>query len=72
MAEGREEGFVRGREFAVADVVIRLLTKRFGTLSEEVQDSIRSLDVRALEGLSEALLDFSSLDELDSWLQSGE
>jgi predicted transposase/invertase (TIGR01784 family) len=50
------------------NLVIRLLTKRFGELSEEVKSSISGLPLPVLENLSEALLDFSSLADLQVWL----
>ena len=66
--EGREEGWEKGREDATTRLIIRQLEKRFGTLSEATQDKITALTIEALEELSEALLDFSHLDDLDAWL----
>lgn len=48
--------------------MIRLLTKRFGELSEELRSHISSLPLPVLEDLSEALLDFTSLADLQVWL----
>lgn len=60
MAEGREE--------EAAKLVMRLLTKRFGLVSKEIHSEISSLPLASLEDLSEALLDFTSLADLQTWL----
>ncbi|MDJ0619984.1 MAG: Rpn family recombination-promoting nuclease/putative transposase [Calothrix sp. MO_192.B10] len=67
--EGRQEGIQEGRQEAIVNIVLRLLTKRFGQLSEEMRFSISSLPLPVLEDLSEALLDFTSLADLQSWLE---
>lgn len=66
--EIKEEGREEVRE-AMANAISRQLTKRLGTLSEEMRSSISSLPVSALEDLGEALLDFTSLNDLQSWLE---
>ncbi|BAY96349.1 hypothetical protein NIES37_02810 [Tolypothrix tenuis PCC 7101] len=58
------------KEEAIANLVIRLLTKRFGELSEETRSAISHLSLPVLEDLSEALLDFTSLADLQAWLAS--
>jgi hypothetical protein len=45
------------------------LTKQFGELSVETRASISALLLPVLEDLSEALLDFTSLADLQVWLQ---
>ncbi|MEM8502940.1 MAG: DUF4351 domain-containing protein [Cyanobacteria bacterium P01_D01_bin.1] len=47
---------------------MRLLRKRFGELSEDIQSSVSALSVPILEELGEALLDFSEVAELQSRL----
>ncbi|MCF4965990.1 Rpn family recombination-promoting nuclease/putative transposase [Nostoc sp. CMAA1605] len=66
--EIKEEGREEGREEATINLIIRLLTKRFGELSEEMRASIADLPLPVLEDLSEALLDFGSLADLQTWL----
>ncbi|MEA5525476.1 DUF4351 domain-containing protein [Nodularia spumigena] len=46
------------------------MTKRFGELSEEMRSSIYGLSLPILEDLSEAFLNFTSLNDLQSWLES--
>lgn len=62
--EGREEGI----EEATVKLIIRLLTKRFGTISGELRSAITDLPLPILEDLSEALLDFTSQADLQTWL----
>jgi hypothetical protein len=54
------------------NLVIRQLIKRFGKVSKKIRTSISSLPLDKLEDLSEALLDFSSLDDLLAWLAKSE
>lgn len=64
--EAKEEG----EEEATLRLVMRLLTKRFGEISEEIRSSISGLPLTTLENLSEALLDFTSLTDLQAWLEA--
>jgi predicted transposase YdaD len=57
-----------GIEQATFNLVIRLLTKRFGELSAEIRSSISALPLPVMENLSEALLDFTNLNDLQIWL----
>jgi predicted transposase YdaD len=68
--EIKEVGLEQGREEATLNLVIRLLTKRFGEISQEKRSSISTLSLPVLEDLSEALLDFTSLTDLQTWLAS--
>ncbi|MEH2245701.1 Rpn family recombination-promoting nuclease/putative transposase [Nostoc sp.] len=66
--EGREEGLEEGREEATVNIVNRLLKKRFGEVTPEMRSAITGLPLPVLEDLSEALLDFTSVADLQSWL----
>jgi predicted transposase/invertase (TIGR01784 family) len=66
--EWLEHGLEQGREEEAVNLVIRQLTKRFGEISQEICKSISSLPLPILEDLSEALLDFTSLTDLQTWL----
>ncbi len=53
-----------------ANIVIRQISKRIGQkLSEEIALRISSLPLLVLEDLSEALLDFTTLADFQSWLE---
>ncbi|MEH1838276.1 MAG: Rpn family recombination-promoting nuclease/putative transposase [Nostoc sp.] len=57
-----------GREEATVNLVMRQLKKRFGELTPEMRSAITGLPLSVLEDLSEALLDFTSVADLQSWL----
>ena len=64
-----EEGLQRGRLEGELAVIMRLLTRRIGTVEPELDDRIRQLSLTQLEDLAEALLDFSDKEDLVVWLQ---
>ncbi|MCU0567910.1 MAG: DUF4351 domain-containing protein [Oculatellaceae cyanobacterium Prado106] len=49
---------------------MRLLSRRVGLLSDEVRSQISQLSIAQLDDLAEALLDFSSAEDLTTWLQT--
>ena len=49
-------------------LVLRQLTRRFGTLNVHTTRSIESLSQEQLETLAEDLLDFIKIEELGDWL----
>ena len=61
--EGREEGIQRERM-----LVLRLLTRKVGELPEDVRQIVETLSLEELENLGEALLDFTSIADLQRWL----
>lgn len=63
--EGREEGKVEGER----KVVLRLLNRRVGNIPDAFLSQIQELSVEQLEALGDALLDFSTLADLERWLQ---
>jgi hypothetical protein len=63
-ARGREEGISQGKE----TLVIRLLRRRFGAVSEAVTSRLERLSAAQLDDLGEALLDFRVPADLDQWL----
>jgi predicted transposase YdaD len=67
-AEGREEG----RSQEAINLILRLLTKRFGVVSGSLRSRISGLPLAVLEDLSEAILDFRSLADLQVWLTEQE
>lgn len=51
-------------------LIRRLLNRKVGALSDELQAQIQRLSVTQLEELGEALLDFDGLTDLAHWLQT--
>ncbi|NES20125.1 MAG: Rpn family recombination-promoting nuclease/putative transposase [Symploca sp. SIO3E6] len=63
--EAKEEG----RQEEAVELVVRLLLRRCGQLSKDLRERITSLSLPVLESLSEALLDFAELSDLEAWLE---
>ena len=55
-----------------ASLLLRQLAKVCGRLPEDITNRIRSLPFQQIEALSEALLDFRSLADLQNWLGHGD
>lgn len=67
--EGRQEGRQEGRLEGEAHLIVRQLSRRFGSLSAELLQQVRSLSSAELESLSDALLDFQTIADLEAWLK---
>lgn len=64
-----QEILEEGKQEEALLMVMRLLTRRFGTLAPEVQARLGELSIAHLEDLAEALLDFSEAADVMAWLQ---
>jgi predicted transposase/invertase (TIGR01784 family) len=67
--EGRQEGKQEGKQEEALAMIMRPLTRRFGTLDAELISRLGELSVTQLEDLIEALFDFSDVSDLVNWLQ---
>ncbi len=71
-AEGIKEGEAKGKAEGIKEgeisLILRQLKRRIGDINAEDENRITGLSVEQLEALGEALLDFSSGDDLSSWL----
>jgi hypothetical protein len=65
---GRQEGEAKGEAKGEARMIVRLLNRQLGSVPEQFSSQIQQLTVPQLEDLGEALLDFTSLADLESWL----
>lgn len=63
-------GHKRGVQEGVQSLVLRLLAHRFGALEAETQARVTDLSLEEKEALGEALLDFTSQEELTKWLDA--
>jgi hypothetical protein len=61
-----EIGFERG----VRSLILRVLKHRFGSIPDRTIDRVNKLSITRLESLGEALLDFSEIDDLTTWLDN--
>ncbi len=59
-----------GIEQGKLSIVMRQLKRKVGELNPEVEERVKGLSVAQLEELSEALLDFSNLEDLTTWLRN--
>ncbi|BAY88885.1 MULTISPECIES: DUF4351 domain-containing protein [unclassified Tolypothrix] len=67
---GERIGYERGQQEQAQSLVLRQVKKRVGELPPEIQERIQSLSLGQLEALGEALLDFTGLEDLLSWLEA--
>ncbi|NET74613.1 MULTISPECIES: Rpn family recombination-promoting nuclease/putative transposase [Okeania] len=65
----KEQGEEQGRLNQTIALVMRLLKKRFGEIPETINNQIEDLLLSDLESLTEDILDFNSLEDLESWLE---
>jgi hypothetical protein len=64
----KQEGRQEGRQEEARSLILRQLTRRVGELSPSISQTIDGLLITQLEALGEALLEFSSLSDLETWL----
>lgn len=62
--EGLEEGLQKEKR-----LIIRLLNRRIGEIDSLLIQKVQELTVEKLEELGEALLDFTSVTDLETWLE---
>ncbi len=57
------------KEEEARSLIFRLLTRRVGELPQEIRQRVENLSLEQLENLGEALLDFNSMSDLQTWLE---
>jgi predicted transposase YdaD len=67
-AEGRAEGKVEGRAEGKAELVLRLLRKKFGTLSEDYTERIKKQDDAVLDAIADDIFEISDISQLEDYL----
>lgn len=65
-----QEALQEGEQAGEARLILRLLTRRFGTISPALCGQVQALSLPQLESLGEVLLDFSQLSDLQTWFSS--
>jgi hypothetical protein len=65
---GVKQGVKQGEKQEALKIVLRLLNRRIGEMSVRLQGRIKKLSVVQLERLSDALLDFTDVKDLTTWL----
>jgi len=62
--EGKREGIKEGE----IKLLLTMLTRRYGPLTEAEESGVQGLSEEQLERLAEAILDFQSREEFTTWL----
>ncbi len=68
LEKGLQQGLRQGLQQGETSVLLRLLTRRFGKLSRKIEKRIQELSFEQLDLLTEAVLDFHDVAELQKWL----
>ncbi len=66
LEEGEQVGVIKGER----QIIIRQLKSLFGELPPLIESQLSALSGDRIEILSEVLLNFSTLQDLETWLQS--
>lgn len=67
--EGLKQGLQEGLKQEALTLTMRLLRRRFGELETRIVAKVQQLSREQLEELTEALFDFSEVEDLDAWLE---
>ena len=60
----------KGRVEGQNSTILRQLNRKLGTLDDAITEQITSLESSQLDSLTEDLLDFQSLSDLQAWLSN--
>lgn len=70
MRQGLEQGLEQGEKQGELKLLMRQLNRRLGEISPQMKGRIENLSTSELENLGEALLDFSSVADLEAWFEN--
>ena len=65
-----QKGIVKGRLDEKLSIALRLLNRKLGNLPDAIALQVTSLESSQLDTLTEDLLDFQTLDDLQTWLNA--
>ena len=66
----REEGMAQGIQEGKRSLLLKQLSRRLGTIPDEIKVLLFQLEPEPLDVLSEALFDLQSLEDLCNWLEN--
>ena len=66
----REEGMAQGIQEGKRSLLLKQLSRRLGTIPDEIKVLLLQLEPEPLDVLSEALFDLQSLEDLCNWLEN--
>ena len=67
---GYDRGLSEGKAEEARSLILRLLNRKLGIQPDRTIDRINKLPITRLESLGEALLDFSAIEDLTTWLET--
>ena len=70
--QGIQQGVEQGIQQEATLLIVRLLKKKVGELSPNLEARVMGLQINILENLGEALLNFNSIDDLINWLNEND
>ncbi|AFY84694.1 DUF4351 domain-containing protein [Oscillatoria acuminata] len=65
-----QKGLNQGKKQEAIAMIMRPITRRFGSLAPDIRERIDALTTAQLEDLNEVLFDFTEVTDLVTWLQS--
>ncbi|MFN6513922.1 MAG: DUF4351 domain-containing protein [Nostoc sp. CreGUA01] len=65
--QAKQEGKQEGRQEGEQNLILRLLNRRFGEIDASLIERVQELSIEQLENLGEALLDFTTVADLENW-----
>jgi predicted transposase YdaD len=65
---GKQSGQILGRQQGLREFAVRLLTRKFGKVTQKTVKRLEKLSAERLEELAEAVLDFEKVADLEAWL----
>jgi predicted transposase YdaD len=68
-AQGIQEGKAQGLQEGKSSLLLKLLSRKLGTIPDEIKVLLHQLAPELLDTLSEALFDFENLADLHNWLE---
>jgi predicted transposase/invertase (TIGR01784 family) len=66
--KGKTQGLAEGRVEEARALIIRQLNRKLGNVNPKLLAKVEALPLERVESLGEDLLDFSSIDNLEAWL----
>jgi predicted transposase/invertase (TIGR01784 family) len=70
LVKGKKQGRIEGKKEGEVNLILRLLNRRIGTISNRAISKITSLSIEELENLGEAIFEFNSEVDLWCWLEN--
>ena len=68
--EGKAQGIQEGMQEGKRSLLLKQLSRKLGVIPDEIKVLLHQLAPELLDGLSEALFDLESLEDLHNWLRN--